>query len=82
MMKEENMDDLFRNERERSFGLIANFANAKAPGYEADDFLAAAAAKEEKRRGTALVASGATFPVGVGADDHPFPGCGQKVMFN
>jgi DNA polymerase-1 len=33
------------------------FANAKAPGYEADDFLAAAAAKEE-RRGTALVATG------------------------
>jgi DNA polymerase I len=28
------------------------------PGYEADDFLAAAAAKEEKRGGTVLVASG------------------------
>jgi DNA polymerase I len=34
------------------------FANAKAPGYEADDFLAAAAAKEERRNGTVLVASG------------------------
>ena len=34
------------------------FANAKAPGYEADDFLAAAAATEERRGGTALVASG------------------------
>ena len=34
------------------------FANAKAPGYEADDFLAAAVAREEKRGGTALVASG------------------------
>ena len=34
------------------------FANAKAPGYEADDFLAAAAAKEERRKGTVLVASG------------------------
>jgi DNA polymerase-1 len=33
------------------------FANAKAPGYEADDFLAAAVAKEE-RRGTVLVATG------------------------
>jgi exodeoxyribonuclease III len=34
------------------------FANAKAPGYEADDFLAAAVAAEEGRHGTALVASG------------------------
>jgi len=35
----------------RAFG----FAAAKAPGYEADDFLAAAVAKEEKRDGNALV---------------------------
>ena len=34
------------------------FAVAKAPGYEADDFLAAAVAEEERRRGTAVVASG------------------------
>ncbi|MGH7029322.1 MAG: 5'-3' exonuclease [Stellaceae bacterium] len=34
------------------------FANAKAPGYEADDFLAAAVAQEERRGGAALVASG------------------------
>ncbi len=34
------------------------FANAKAPGYEADDFLASAVTREEKRGGTALVASG------------------------
>jgi exodeoxyribonuclease III len=34
------------------------FANAKAPGYEADDFLAAVAAEEERRGGTVLVASG------------------------
>jgi exodeoxyribonuclease III len=34
------------------------FANAKAPGYEADDFLAAAVATEERGGGTALVASG------------------------
>jgi DNA polymerase-1 len=33
------------------------FASAKAPGYEADDFLAAAVAAEEKRRGTAVVAT-------------------------
>jgi len=34
------------------------FANAKGAGFEADDFLAAAVAKEEKRGGSALVASG------------------------
>jgi DNA polymerase-1 len=34
------------------------FAAAKGAGYEADDFLAAAAAFEEKRGGMALVASG------------------------
>ena len=34
------------------------FANAKAPGFEADDFLAAAVADEERRGGTAVVASG------------------------
>jgi DNA polymerase I len=34
------------------------FQNAKAPGYEADDFLAAAVAREEKRGGRTVVASG------------------------
>jgi DNA polymerase I len=34
------------------------FANAKAPGYEADDFLAAAVSDEERAGGSALVASG------------------------
>ena len=34
------------------------FANAKAPGYEADDLLAAAVAAEERAGGTAIVASG------------------------
>jgi exodeoxyribonuclease-3 len=34
------------------------FAAAKAPGYEADDFLAAAAAAETKRGGATLIASG------------------------
>jgi len=37
----------------RAFG----FAAAKAPGYEADDFLAAAVAGEEERGGTAVVAT-------------------------
>ena len=40
------------------FVAACGFANAKAPGYEADDFLAAAVAAEEGRGGTALVASG------------------------
>jgi DNA polymerase I len=34
------------------------FTAAKAPGYEADDFLAAAVAEEERRGGQAVVASG------------------------
>lgn len=40
------------------FVAACGFQNAKAPGYEADDFLAAAAAKEAKRGGAVLVASG------------------------
>ncbi len=40
------------------FVSACGFANAKAAGYEADDFLAAAVAKEEKRGGRALVATG------------------------
>ena len=40
------------------FVAACGFANAKAAGYEADDFLAAAVAAEERRGGTALVASG------------------------
>jgi len=40
------------------FVTACGFACAKAPGYEADDFLAAEVAQEEKRGGTVLVASG------------------------
>src|SRR5262249_7275820 len=40
------------------FVAACGFANAKASGYEADDFLASAAAAEERRGGTVLVASG------------------------
>ncbi|HTV90331.1 MAG TPA: 5'-3' exonuclease H3TH domain-containing protein [Stellaceae bacterium] len=40
------------------FVAACGFANAKAAGYEADDFLAAAAAAEEARGGRCLVASG------------------------
>jgi DNA polymerase-1 len=40
------------------FVSACGFANAMAPNYEADDFLAAAVAEEEHRGGTVLVASG------------------------
>jgi exodeoxyribonuclease-3 len=40
------------------FVAACGFANAKAAGYEADDFLAAAVAAETRRGGTTLVASG------------------------
>jgi exodeoxyribonuclease III len=51
------------------FVAACGFKNAKAPGYEADDFLAAAVAAEKRRRGSALVASGDrdTFQL---ASDH------------
>jgi len=40
------------------FVAACGFASAKAAGYEADDFLAAAVAEEERRGGIAVVASG------------------------
>jgi DNA polymerase-1 len=40
------------------FVAACGFANAKAPGFEADDFLAAAVAAEERVGGSVLVASG------------------------
>ena len=40
------------------FIAACGFANAKAPGFEADDFLAAAVAAEGRAGGSALVASG------------------------
>jgi len=40
------------------FVTACGFASAKAAGYEADDFLAAAVAREERRHGTAIVATG------------------------
>ncbi|MGA3137969.1 MAG: 5'-3' exonuclease H3TH domain-containing protein [Xanthobacteraceae bacterium] len=40
------------------FVAACGFVNAKGAGYEADDFLAAAATGEERRGGSALVASG------------------------
>jgi exodeoxyribonuclease III len=40
------------------FVAACGFANAKGAGYEADDFVAAAATAEERRGGSVLVASG------------------------
>jgi DNA polymerase-1 len=40
------------------FVAACGFASAKAAGYEADDFLAAAVAREERRHGTVIVATG------------------------
>jgi DNA polymerase-1 len=45
-------------ERLPEFVAACGFANAKAPGYEADDFLAAGVAAEERQGGATLVASG------------------------
>jgi DNA polymerase I len=53
-------DDELLNQLEilPEFVAACGFKNAKAPGYEADDFLAAAVAAEKRRHGTVLVASG------------------------
>ena len=40
------------------FVIACGFASAKAAGYEADDFLAATVAHEERRGGTVIVATG------------------------
>jgi DNA polymerase I len=54
------VDDELREQLEAlpEFVAACGFANAKADGYEADDFLAAAVRKEERRGGNALVVSG------------------------
>jgi DNA polymerase-1 len=41
-----------------NFVAACGFSCAKSPGYEADDFLAAAVANEERRGGTVIVATG------------------------
>jgi DNA polymerase-1 len=43
------------------------FQSAKAPGYEADDFLASAVAAEKRRKGTGLIVSGIATPHFAGA---------------
>ncbi|HSC18923.1 MAG TPA: 5'-3' exonuclease H3TH domain-containing protein, partial [Rhizomicrobium sp.] len=52
-------DELLAQFRDvRAFVTACGFANARAAGYEADDFLAAAVAREERSRRPVLVASG------------------------
>jgi DNA polymerase-1 len=53
-------DDALLDQLELLPGLVSacGFTNGKAPGFEADDFLAAAVAAEERQGGTAVVASG------------------------
>src|ERR1700758_1832674 len=53
------------------FVAACGFAYAKAPGYEADDFLAAAVAQEEWREGTAMGASGAGDASQLASDKTP-----------
>jgi DNA polymerase I len=50
------------------FVAACEFATLKAPGFEADDFLAAAVAAEERAGGSALAASGDrdSFQLGAG----------------
>jgi DNA polymerase-1 len=53
-------DDALLDQLELLPALVSacGFTNGKAPGFEADDFLAAAVAAEERQGGTAVVASG------------------------
>ena len=62
------------------FVAVCGFAYAKAPGYEADDFLAAAVAQEERRGGTAIVASGDrdAFQLAFGENDDPAAGTRRR----
>ena len=61
------------------FVTACGFQNAKAPGFEADDFLAAAATAEERRGGTVLIASGDrdTFQLASNRTTILYPARGQ-----
>jgi DNA polymerase I len=57
------------------FVVACGFANAKVPGYEADDFLAAASTTEERLGGRTIVASGDrdSFQLASGATTILYP---------
>jgi exodeoxyribonuclease-3 len=61
------------------FVAACGFANGRAPGYEADDFLAAAVKAEGKRKGVAVVASGDrdTFQLASPSTTILFPARGE-----
>ena len=63
------------------FVTACGFQNAKAPGFEADDFLAAAATAEERRGGTVLIASGDrdTFQLASNRTTILYPARGQGM---
>jgi DNA polymerase-1 len=63
------------------FVAACGFVNARAPGYEADDFLAAAVKAEGKRKGTAIVASGDrdTFQLASPSTTILFPARAGKI---
>jgi exodeoxyribonuclease-3 len=63
------------------FVAACGFANAKGAGYEADDLLAAAVAAEERRGGSALVASGDrdTFQLASASTTILYPGRAGEV---
>jgi exodeoxyribonuclease-3 len=63
------------------FVAACGFQNAKAPGFEADDFLAAAATAEERRGGTVLIASGDrdTFQLASNRTTILYPAGGQGM---
>ena len=63
------------------FVAACGFQNAKAPGFEADDFLAAAATAEERRGGTVLIASGDrdTFQLASNRTTILYPARGQGM---
>ena len=64
-----------------AFVAACGFQNAKAAGFEADDFLASAADKEERRGGTVLIASGDrdTFQLASGQTTILYPVRGQGL---
>jgi len=62
-----------------AFVTSCGFANARGAGYEADDFLAAAAAREERKGSRSIVASGeGCVPARLRADHDLVSGTGRR----
>ena len=69
--KEKRIDDALVEQLSLipKFVAACGFQNAKAAGFEADDFLASAAHREEKRGGSVLIASGDRDTFQLASDD-------------